>query len=70
MERRRKNGEIGGRRRRKRRYGREEGFYLPTYSAVPNEILVSLSGSNFLVEVKSISLILDPPSFLNMTFWG
>lgn len=48
----------------------EEGFYLPTYSAVPNEILVSLSGSNFLVKVKSISLILDPPSFLNITFWG
>lgn len=69
MERRGKNGEIGRRRRRKRRY-RREGFYLPTYSAVPNEILVSLSGSNFLVKVKSISLILDPPSFLNMTFWG
>lgn len=48
----------------------EEGFYLPTHSAVPNEILVSLSGSNFLVKVKSISLILDPPSFLNITFWG
>ena len=30
MERRGKNGEIGRRRRRKRRYGREEGFYLPT----------------------------------------
>lgn len=67
MERMGKNGEKGEKEIEER--GRLQ-IYLPTYSAVPNEILVSLSGSNFLVKVKSISLILDPPSFLNMTFWG